>query len=226
MESPLHESPQFRAACGPALRPGGLELTERALELCHFPTGAHLLDVGCGSGITVERLRDGYGFDVQGIDVSTDLIGEGLLRDPTLPLLRGTAEKLPHKDGSLDGVFCECVLSLLHDPVTALNEFYRVLRQGGKLIVSDLYLRRAPHVAGSSRDANQRSRGIVSSKHIQKWLLAAGFNGIMLWEDHSRKLTELAAQIMLTHGTLECLTGLCSAAQGKPGYYLLVTEKQ
>jgi SAM-dependent methyltransferase len=221
MHAALHESPLFREACGPLLRPGGLELTDRGVELCRFPGRAEILDVGCASGVTVGHLRDRHGHSARGVDISRELIAEGLRRDPTLRLLRGAAESLPFADDSLDALFCECVLSLLNDPMRGLAEFHRVLRPGGKLVVSDIYLRQAPR-----DEAPPLGRGIASSREIQGWFVAAGFHGLLLWEDHSRKLVELAAQVMLTHGTLECLSGLCGCGEGRPGYYLLVTEKR
>lgn len=39
------------------IRPGGLRLTERALEFCRFPAQVPVLDVGCGNGATVHYLR-------------------------------------------------------------------------------------------------------------------------------------------------------------------------
>jgi SAM-dependent methyltransferase len=190
------------------------------MELCRFPGKAEILDVGCGSGITVGHLRAAHGHNAHGVDISDALIAEGLERDPTLPLRHAPAEALPFTDSSLDAIFCECVLSLLDDPVRALQEFHRVLRTGGKLVISDLYLRQA-----SRENSPRNSRGIASSRDIQGWLVAGGFDALLLWEDHSRKLVELAAQVMLTHGSLESLSGLCNRVEGKPGYYLLVTER-
>ncbi len=91
-------------------------MTGRAVEFCHFPSEARLLDVGCGSGATVEFLRNHYKLDASGVDVSTRLLREGKLHDNTLPLARASAEHLPYANGSLDGVLCECVLSLLSEP--------------------------------------------------------------------------------------------------------------
>jgi len=212
----------LRGACGPALRPGGTCLTERAVELCRFPAGARLLDVGCGSGVSVEHLRRTHGFSASGIDISTSLISEGLQRNPALPLAQATAEALPCGDESLDGIFCECVLSLLDDPLKALREFYRTLKKGGWLVLSDLYRHR---MLSDDEQTCETNGGIASSKEVQGWLSSCGFSGLILWEDHTRALQEMAAQLMLTYGSLECLAGLCDSVKCKPGYYLLVTGK-
>jgi len=222
MHTSIYESGLLRDACGPALRPGGTRLTERAVELCRFPAGARLLDVGCGSGISVDYLRNTHGFNASGIDISASLISEGLQRNPALPLAQATAEALPCGDESLDGIFCECVLSLLDDPLKALKEFYRTLKKGGRLVLSDLYRCRTLSDVEQTCGTNG---GMASSKEIQGLLSSCGFNGLILWEDHTRALQEMAAQIMLTYGSLECLAGLCDGAKSKPGYYLLVTGK-
>ncbi|HTG83025.1 MAG TPA: class I SAM-dependent methyltransferase, partial [Geobacteraceae bacterium] len=137
--SSAYESPLLRKVAGATIRPGGLTLTERGVAFCRFPSGARLLDVGCGAGATVEYLRSRYGFAAAGVDISRLLIAEGLVRDPALPLVEAEAEALPVEDGVLDGVLCECVLSLVGEPLRALREFRRVLRPGGHLILSDMY---------------------------------------------------------------------------------------
>ena len=139
--SSRYESGPLRDVTGTTIRPGGLTLTERAVDFCRFAAGAQLLDVGCGAGATVEHLRDSYGFAASGVDISGALVAEGLGRDPDLELSVATAESLPHAGESQDGIFCECVLSLLPEPLTALAEFQRTLRDGGYLILSDMYSR-------------------------------------------------------------------------------------
>jgi ubiquinone/menaquinone biosynthesis C-methylase UbiE len=137
----VYETGPLRDVTGTTIRPGGLTLTDRALEQCSFAAGAQLLDVGCGAGGSVEHLRVRYGFDARGVDISPMLICEGLQRNPDLPLSEGTAEAVPYPDKSQDGILCECVLSLLEEPFHTLTEFRRLLRSGGCLILSDMYSR-------------------------------------------------------------------------------------
>ncbi|NVO00496.1 MAG: class I SAM-dependent methyltransferase [Geobacteraceae bacterium] len=199
-----YEATALRAVTGTTIRPGGLSLTDRAIEFCPFADGAELLDVGCGVGASVEHLRSRYGFDAKGIDISPKLIAEGLLTNPALPIFEGMAEALPCPDDSQDGILCECVLSLLTEPLQALAEFRRALRSGGYLMMSDMY----------NRDSLTRQ--------IETWLFENGFT-LLLWEDHSCLLRELAARLILANGSLE---GLCCTATGTPGYFLLVARKE
>lgn len=202
-----YESTKLRSVTGPTIRPGGLTLTDRALDFCCFPTGAQLLDVGCGSGATVEHLCSRYGFSTRGVDTSPALIAEGMGRNPALALEEARAEALPFEAESRDGILCECVLSLLEEPIRALAEFRRVLRSNGYLILSDMY----------SRDTAARGR-------IEGWLSECGF-ATLLWEDHTHFLKELAARLILAHGSLDGLCCVTSNVGQRPGYYLLVARK-
>ncbi len=111
--------------------PGGRALTERLLELAALPAGARTADVGCGEGAGVALLR-ARGFLCTGVE----------------PAVNGSAEALPFEAGSLDAILSECVLCLA-ERAAALAEAARVLRPGGKLLVSDVYERgTAPEFPG------------------------------------------------------------------------------
>jgi ubiquinone/menaquinone biosynthesis C-methylase UbiE len=202
----MYETGPLRDVTGTTIRPGGLALTDRALEFCSFDAGARLLDVGCGAGASVEHLRGRYEFDARGIDLSPTLIAEGVRRNPDLPLSEGSAEALPYPDESHDGIVCECVLSLLTDPLKALTEFRRLLCRGGYLIVSDMYNRE------------------TATGQTGTWLSENGFT-LLLWEDHTRLLRELAARLILADASLEGICCSSAGPAGKPGYYLLVARK-
>lgn len=224
-----YESPLLRAVTGTTIRPGGLALTERGIALCRFPSGARLLDVGCGAGATVEHLRSRYGFAAAGVDISRKLIAEGLLRNPALPLAEGAAEALPLDAAALDGVLCECVLSLLAEPRRALEQFHRVLRPDGYLILSDMYDR---NPAGGTQlhevSSEGSPRGEVARDMLESLLTESGF-ALCFWEDHTPLLKELAARLMLAYGSLEglwCPAGGAGCAGARPGYYLLVARKK
>ncbi len=223
-----YESASLRAVTGPAIRPGGLELTGRALDFCSFPAGARILDVGCGEGATVGFLRSHYNLDAAGVDISSRLLREGKTGNSALPLILGDAERLPYGNESLDGILCECVLSLLPDPEGTLMEFHRVLRPGGRLIMSDVYLRESGDnrcIGGDRMDGCLK--GAVPYSVTKSMLEEAAFK-VVLWEDHTGYLKELAARLVLAGVTPAELCGEFSKVGGSrqlSGYYLLVAQK-
>ena len=53
---------------GGLIRPGGFAITDRAISFCSFQRGAKILDIGCGSGATVNHLIQNQDFDAFGVD--------------------------------------------------------------------------------------------------------------------------------------------------------------
>ena len=113
------------------------------------------------------------------------------------------------------------MLSLLEEPFRALAEFRRLLRSGGYLILSDMYSRDSG--AGGLLDC--ALRGMVSRRQVEAWLYENGFT-MLLWEDHTSLLRELAARLILANGSLDGLCCMTNGAGNRPGYYLLVARKE
>jgi ubiquinone/menaquinone biosynthesis C-methylase UbiE len=232
---PLYESGVLEKAAGGLMRPGGLALTARALDYCRFPQGADLADVGCGTGITVEFLRDSYGLNAVGIDPSPVILMRGRERNCHLPLLEGSGEALPLAAATMDGLIVECALSVMPDKLRALAEIHRVLVPGGRLIVTDLYARAEANTGALALPPGSCLAGMTTREGLVGKLEDKGFT-IELWEDHTPKLTEFVIRMIMEHGSLEpfwaceCANGdaqMIQAAmkQAKPGYFLLVAKK-
>jgi arsenite methyltransferase len=229
----LYETDALRRATGDTLRPGGLSLLQTALQQTTWPTGGRVLDIGCGIGVTAAYLRQAHGLQAMGLDLSARLLGEAAASHPELPLIRGRAEELPFADGSLMGLTCECVLSLVRDPLQTLREFHRVLAAKGQLILSDIYRRRElenKELPGSCCLAGANSR-----ERLLAWLGQAGFS-VRIWQDHSQLLAELAARLVWQHGSMtDFWSKFSSDGDGgpmqqavqamRPGYYLVIASK-
>jgi arsenite methyltransferase len=229
----LYETNVLRQATGATLRPGGLALLREALRQIDWSPGARVLDIGCGIGATAAYLRREHGLRALGLDLSARLLSEGAASHPDLPLVRSRAEELPVADGVLEGLTCECVLSLVSDPFQTLKEFRRVLTPGGRLILSDLYRRKESF--GGGLPGNCCLPGTVSREQLQTWLEKAGFK-ILLWQDRSHFLAELAARLVLKHGSMAAFWAqFASDGEGesvhqavqaiRPGYFLVLAEK-
>jgi len=201
---------------GETLRPGGLALTRRALALAELPAAALVADLGCGPGATARLLAlDGH--RVLALDCSPELLTQA--SGPGVSPLLAQAQALPLATACLDAVFCECVLSVTGAATTVLAEAGRVLKPGGVLVLSDLYLRGGSAPALGAGDC-------LSGALPERWLLnalqAAGF-AVQSFEDHSRLLAELAARLVfagLPRVRLDCG---CASGQ-RPGYFLCLAR--
>lgn len=108
------------------------------LETC--PPDARILDLGCGSGPVTAGLRQG-GRRVVALDYSLDMLrlaGERLERDAGASggLLQGDSQRLPFPTATLDAVVCLGVISYVRDYQSVLREVRRVLKPGGRLVLS------------------------------------------------------------------------------------------
>lgn len=224
--NPLHQREPFRLATGDCLRPGGLELTAHGLAQCVFGPGDRVADLGCGPGVTLALLAE-QGLRPVGMDRSPDMLQEAKRRLSGVGLVAGVLERLPLQDACMDGVVCECVLSLSPYPEQALGEIVRVLRPGGRLLLTDITAREGGGMAGQGC-----ARGAVSMDVVSDRLARSGFR-ILVAEDHSRLLAELAGRLLfqgVPRSALLAWMGACSGGgstcSGKRfGYGLFVAEK-
>jgi ubiquinone/menaquinone biosynthesis C-methylase UbiE len=102
-----------------------------------LPKGGKLLDIGCGTGLFVERYIESGGSAI-GLDISSKMIEKAHRRCIACDYAIGTGEKIPFCDSSFDAVSSLLVFSYIKDPEIMLNEAYRVLKPGGKIAICTL----------------------------------------------------------------------------------------
>lgn len=102
-----------------------------------------LLDVGCGTGALLAAVRAIPGARAVGADLSPEMLAvaharlEPGTRRAAVALVAADALSLPFGDAAFDAVVSSSVLHFVPDPRTALAEWRRVLRPGGRLVVTD-----------------------------------------------------------------------------------------
>lgn len=228
----LYEHPGVLAETGSTVRPGGFVLTDRAMQVCGLPPGAVVLDVGCGRGASVDRLRTAGRLACVGLDPNPSMLEHA----PDLPVVRGTGEALPFAGSSLDGLLCECVLGATPDPGQLLKEFHRVLKPGGRLIITDLFARNPLQEDPPSLPMTCCFNGARALQTHVRTISAPGFAPCLV-EDHSGLLRDLAAKIVWNHGSLtdfwtslfpaldtDCILSRIRAI--KPGLFLCIARKE
>ena len=222
-------------------RPGGFEVTDRALEIANYKKGSRILDIGCGGGDTVDHLNK-MGLKAEGIDINLAKIDEAKKAFPGINIKFGDGGFMDdYMSFTFDGIVMECSLSTFPQPDEALHEVYCVLKKGGRMIITDYYEKdpdpqqvkavaieaarqaRMPHNEGDCEE------GTVS--HFTDFCIEGAFYKeplIRMLED------ELGLRVMsfedagLQVGADDLYTDVKTEAAGKSrnlGYFILVAQK-
>lgn len=157
-----------------------------------LPSGARVLDIGCGVGVYMAQLLS-RGIDAIGLEPSSEMRQRASARLGSEHLIDGSVFALPFANQSLDFVYAIEVLRYFNgeDIRRAHAEIFRVLKPGGvyfgtyvNLLAADLFL---PLVA--ARRVRERLFGIPVNCHtafetpkgLERKLLDAGFSSV---EEH------------------------------------------
>jgi SAM-dependent methyltransferase len=110
-------------------------LFEAVLDAAGAGPGARLLDVGCGSGLTLVLAAE-RGAVPSGVDISPGLLAIARDRLPQADLREADMESLPFGDDAFDAVTGVNAFQFAGDPRRALGEAARVTRPGGRVVAS------------------------------------------------------------------------------------------
>ena len=202
-------------------RPGGLRLTDRALRFCDFAQGARIADIGCGFGKSAEYMRSAYHFDISGVDSCEEAITEAKELYGDSLFLCADAASLPFGDSEFDGLLFECSFSKMDEPEAVLSEAFRVLKDGGYLIISDFCTKYGEEVRLSGVLGRMERLETITGR-----IKDCGFS-LCSAEDCSFELRQLWGQMILDHGS-ELLferTGVGKGEFGRYGYCQVISQK-
>jgi len=198
-------------------------------ELNMVPKGANL-GLGCGNptalaslkkGEAVLDLGSGAGFDcflaankvgntgkVIGVDMTPEMIDAA--RDnaekggyKNVEFRLGEIENIPAADNSVDVIISNCVINLSPDKKRVFNEAYRVLKPGGRIMVSDIVLiKELPDRIKNSVAAYVGCiSGAIKKDTYLKTIKESGFHDIQVMEETTFPLelmaNDSAAQVII-----------------------------
>jgi ubiquinone/menaquinone biosynthesis C-methylase UbiE len=165
---------------------------QRAYAMLELGLGDHVLDVGCGAGDDVRALARIVGPTGRaiGVDVSETMVASARSRGAGLELpgefQTADAYQLDFPDAVFDAGRADRVLHHLDDPGRALRELARVVRPGGRVVVTepdfDTFVIDHPDHALTRRIRTAYATGAARNgglgRHLYALFVDHGFTGI------------------------------------------------
>ena len=195
-------------------------------QITEVPDGANL-GLGCGNplalatlkpGETVLDLGSGAGFDVFlaarkvgatgkviGVDMTEEMIKKSKGNATTgkftnVEFRLGDIENLPIESSTIDAIISNCVINLAPNKDKVFSEAYRVLKPGGRLMISDVVL--SKELPENLKEDDTLLTGCVSGAILKdkylKILNDAGFKDITITKEIPMFLEEYALSISFT----------------------------
>jgi SAM-dependent methyltransferase len=168
------------------------------LAFGYINKGDVVLDLGSGAGKDVFLAAQKVGDEGRaiGVDMTPEMLA--LARKNAVKFFEmtglanvefreGHIEDLPVEDAGVDLVISNCVINLSPDKPQVFREVYRVLKPGGRMIVSDIVLNR-PLPESSRNDADLYAACIAGALLRDDYLQAirdAGFGKVEVLSDHT-----------------------------------------
>jgi arsenite methyltransferase len=196
-------------------------------QINEVPTGSNL-GLGCGNPVAIASLKEGdvvldlgsgAGFDaflaarkvgktgkVIGIDMTDEMLEKAKRNAESgnytnVEFRKGDIENLPVEKDTIDVIISNCVINLAPDKEKVFKEAYRVLKSGGKLMVSDVVLKKELPQEMKNDEVLLTScvSGAILKDVYLKLLKRVGFKGIYVYkevpmfaEDYALSITYLA----------------------------------
>jgi SAM-dependent methyltransferase len=175
----LHARGEYSRATGSnpflsTLHRDKLRLLERLMRRW-YPEGGEILDIGSGPGI-ITTLFDPLPYRLTCLDLSHAIMEQRSIEYPGARWMVGSAETLPFKAGSFDGLLCGEIIEHLFEPESVLEEWRRVIRDGGILILSTPNIERLTNRLNRQRQPFAPDH--VNERSLAEWrelLEGAGF---------------------------------------------------
>jgi ubiquinone/menaquinone biosynthesis C-methylase UbiE len=163
-----------------------------AMNYSNASEGEICVDLGSGRGTDAIRLAEAAGKNgfVYGIDISEGMIRKAVstakqLGIKNVEFIHGPLEKISIADNTVNLVISNCTINHSSDKQSVWNEIYRILKPGGRFVVSDIYSSEAvpEEFVNDPVAISECWAGAVTRKEYLSHLSAAGYTSIQVKEE-------------------------------------------
>lgn len=192
-------------------------------ELNNFLTDSNIATFGCGNPLAYSEVREGdvvldlgpgAGLDlliaarkvgpsgqVIGVDMTEEMISKAeenikAAGIKNVEIRKGLIEDLPVKSSSVDWVISNCVINLSPEKEKVFSEISRVLKPGGRMVVSDMVGENIPEWLRENKNLYSACiSGVISEKEYLSGLRKAGLEKVKVSERKIYQSDELESFI-------------------------------
>ena len=154
------------------------DVKEKAFSVAGVQAGKKAADIGAGTGFITEGLIR-KGLQVIAVDQSDVMLAEMERRFAGIDNIeyrQGEAEKLPVPDETVDYAFANMYLHHVESPLKAIREMVRILKPGGKLVITDM----DEHTFEFLRDEQHDLWMGFNREDIKQWFEKAGLKNVVV----------------------------------------------
>jgi SAM-dependent methyltransferase len=193
------------------------------LAFGHINTGDVVLDLGSGAGkdVFLAAQKVGSSGRAIGVDMTAEMLTLARANAAKFLAITGLAnvefregliEQLPVEDACVDVAISNCVINLSADKPAVFREIYRVLKSGGRMIVSDIVLNR-PLPETARHDADLYAACVAGALLRDDYIAAvraAGFTQVELLTDRTYQPSQ-AGRDLITSEQADVLAGIAAS---------------
>ncbi|MDD2798147.1 MAG: methyltransferase domain-containing protein [Bacteroidales bacterium] len=187
-----------------------------AINYAEAQEGEVCVDLGSGRGNDVIRMAESVGEKghVYGIDISEGMIAKAnanlaKFEVTNATIIKSQLERLPLPKDGVDLVISNCTINHSSDKQAVWNEVYRILKDGGRFVVSDIYATKpiAEEYRNDPEAIAECWAGSVTRLEYIMMLERAGFNEIKILEEslpYEKGKAEVASFTIFGRKTVGC----------------------
>lgn len=149
----------------------------------YIAQAGRLLDAGCAYGFMLQRYSGTH--ELHGSDISAHALEQAQMRVPAAELVENCLGKeiLPWPENYFDVILCNDVVEHLNeaDIIAAIQDFYRVLKPGGRLCITTPNRNWVRRIFYPIADRMEHHIGLRHTQEWQKMFQVAGFTVVDHW---------------------------------------------